>query len=491
LTSSLLDAPPVLGAQRPRLSCFPPAVSTESGREAVELAAVFGLVLDEWEAWALEMMCAERADGRWAAWEVGLVVPRQNGKGAILEARELAGLFLFGERTIMHSAHEYKTALDHQSRLEELIAGSPEFSKRVLTKRHANGQEAIVLRSGAQIRFFTRTKSGGRGLGGELVVFDEAMILPQTAVGALMPTLSARSMHGNPQLVYAGSPVDQTIHDHGQHLAKIRARALAGGDPSLAYMEWSIDRATPDDVTVADALDPSAWAQANPGLGIRISEEWIAGEQRSLDPRTFAVERLSVGDWPDPDQQQSLIPVEVWRALTDADSSFRGGLVFAFDVSPLREWATVAVCGLRADGVPHVEVVHRERGTGWVLERLVELVEEHKPLAVVYDDSGPAGSLIQEATKLGCETVAVNGGEYAEACGVFFDAVSQQQVRHLGTTELELAIRGAATRPLGDRWAWGRKSSAVDITPLVAVTLALWGVQSGRFRRRRPMIAAI
>jgi hypothetical protein len=169
LTSSVLAVPPgLVGAQRPRVSYFPPSVSTESGREAVELAAVFGLVLDEWEAWALEMMCAERADGRWAAWEVGLVVARQNGKGAILEARELAGLFLFGEKTITHSAHEFKTSLDHQGRLETLIAGSPEFSRRVASVRHANGQESINLKSGASIRFFTRTKSGGRGLGGEL-----------------------------------------------------------------------------------------------------------------------------------------------------------------------------------------------------------------------------------------------------------------------------------------------------------------------------------
>ena len=32
----------------------------------------------------------EKPDGRWAADEVGIVVPRQDGKGAIFEARELA-----------------------------------------------------------------------------------------------------------------------------------------------------------------------------------------------------------------------------------------------------------------------------------------------------------------------------------------------------------------------------------------------------------------
>jgi hypothetical protein len=37
-------------------------------------------------------------------------------------------------------------------------------------------------------------------------------------------------------------------------------------------------------------------------------------------------------------------------------------------------------------------------------------------------------------------------------------------------------LKGATQRPLGDRWAWSRKNSSIDISPLVAVTLALWGV---------------
>ena len=42
------------------------------------------------------------------------------------------------------------------------------------------------------------------------------------------------------------------------------------------------------------------------------------------------------------------------------------------------------------------------------------------------------------------------------------------------TRELVEAIKGAGTRALGDGWCWSRKSSRVDISPLVASTLALW-----------------
>jgi hypothetical protein len=69
---------------------------------------------------------------------------------------------------------------------------------------------------------------------------------------------------------------------------------------------------------------------------------------------------------------------------------------------------------------------------------------------------------------------------------MFYDAVDQDALRHLNTAELNAAIHGAATRPLGDAWAWSRKSSGTDISPLVACTLALWAHEvHGRRTRNR------
>ena len=57
----------------------------------------------------------------------------------------------------------------------------------------------------------------------------------------------------------------------------------------LAYFEWSLDFDSPDDVP--DKFDLEAVAVANPAFGIRISEDYIAAEHETLDPRTRAVER--------------------------------------------------------------------------------------------------------------------------------------------------------------------------------------------------------
>ena len=123
------------GVQDPRVSCWPGYVAS-SGREALDLARSVGLWLDPWQALVLDHALGERADGKWSAFECAVIVPRQNGKGGILEARELAGLFLFGEQLILHSAHEFKDldlstpilTVSGWSTMGELVAGDEVFA---------------------------------------------------------------------------------------------------------------------------------------------------------------------------------------------------------------------------------------------------------------------------------------------------------------------------------------------------------------------------
>ena len=98
---------------------------------------------------------------------------------------------------------------------------------------------------------------------------------------------------------------------------------------------------------------------------------------------------------------------------------------------------------------------------------------------VFCDSAGPASSLVP-ALEEQLEVTQISARELANACGLFYDAVEQQELRHLGTAELIAALRGAQRRALGDAWAWSRKNSAVDISPLVAVTIGLWGISTAR-----------
>lgn len=484
MTNSRLVA--ARGSQLPRLWSVPEYVSS-AGQEAVELARMAGLLLDPWQEFVLGHSLGERVDGRWAAFEVALVVPRQNGKGAVLEARELAGLFLLGEQLIIHSAHEFATSREALLRMEALIEGCADLSRRVRQVLRSHGDEGFVLRSGQRLRYKTRTKGGGRGFSANCVVLDEAMILPGTALGALLPTVSAQQ---NPQIWYAGSAVDQLVHEHGVVLSRIRERGIRGDDPALAFFEWSVD-GEPSRVDQSDLADRERWACANPGLGIRISEEHVEKEQRSLDPRTFAVERLGVGDWPSADGEGGVIPFDDWLGLFDEDSEALDPVCFAFAVAPDRSSSAIAAAGLRDDGRVHVEVVDHAGGAGWIVPRLVELVGRHGPRASVCDGKGPAGSFLPSLEAAGVDVLAVTGTEYARACGLLVDAVTDGRLRHLATPELSAAVRRATKRPLGESWAWSRKGSGVDITPLEAATLAFWAAAAPLAKDSTPMLAFV
>jgi len=456
---------------------------SSAGVEAIKLATRAGLELDTWQQFVLMRSLGERADGKWSAFEVGLVVPRQNGKGSILEARELAGLFLFGEKLLIHSAHEQATSSEHFRRLLQLIEGVPEFDRRVLKAPKGKGMESIELRGGQRIFFKTRTAGGGRGLTGDFVALDEAMFLSEATIGALVPTVAARSVHGNPQLWYTGSAVDQQKHEHGVVLARVRERGMKV-TPRVAYFEWSAGGSDPSVVPDGVRSDPEVWAQANPGMGIRIAAEHIENESAgALGPREFAVERLGIGDWPTTDGSAAQVISDAdWLAVKDRGSGIEGKVSLAFDVRPDRSMSAIAAAGLNADGRHHIEVIDHVPGTRGVVARLVGLAVKHGADVIVYDSFGPAGSLEVElrnaADESGIGLRPVTGREHAEACGQLFDAVDQDTVRHGGTHELAAAIKGAAKRPLGDAWAWSRKGSAVDISPLVACTLAFWAVEA-------------
>jgi phage terminase large subunit-like protein len=436
--------------------------------------------LDPWQQEILRMALREDTNGegvdRWAAFEVGLVVGRQNGKGTILEARELAGLFHFGERLILHSAHEFKTATEAFRRVLSLVDNTDHLRKLVKKVQVGHGDEGIELRSGARLRFVARSTGSGRGFSGDCVILDEAYALTAKQLQALLPTLSARP---NPQLWYTSSP--SLDGASGAELMRIRDRG-SGATARLAYFDYG----APGDLDHLEDLDlddVELWKRCNPSFGIRISEDFVRAERAAMTPEGFARERLGV--WPAPVIAGGAIDVAKWIALLDAGSSRSGDVACAVDISPLRDYAAIVMYGPRADGVGHAQVVRYHPGTDWIIPAIAEIQAKLTPVAWGMG-TGTYKSLREELAKIEIVTPAdghkpargdiclVAGGDMAAACGQIIDAVKQGSLRHVSDSPLENAVRGAKLRQTGDVVAWARKESAVDISPLVGLTLARW-----------------
>jgi hypothetical protein len=259
--------------------------------------------------------------------------------------------------------------------------------------------------------------------------------------------------------------------------AKVRGRAIEGR-PGLCYSEWSLPYDDPEAVPAEVATDMDVIAEVNPSMGLGLSAEVVRNEQESMIPRSFAVERGGVGDWPRTTTEvERKIELVDWRKLIDVESKIAGPLCIAFDVSPERS-ASIAAAGYREDGKVHVEVIDHQPGTRWLGARLAKVAAKHEPVAVVCDARGPAGSLLDALDILGVKVEEAAASEHARGCGQLVDLVDAGELRHLGSGELEAALVGARTRALGEAWAWARQGSSVDISPLVAVTLAVWGLQA-------------
>jgi hypothetical protein len=155
-----------VGDQRPRLSNVPQGVRSE-GPDATELAALCGLHLDPWQAYALDCLLQRRANGRWVTKTGLLVVPRQNGKGAVDEAWELSRIFLLKVPEVRHTAHHARTAKDAFEKMRYRIKASDVLDDRLMPDRSggirtANGEWGFTFRSGQKLTYSTRTEGAGR-----------------------------------------------------------------------------------------------------------------------------------------------------------------------------------------------------------------------------------------------------------------------------------------------------------------------------------------
>lgn len=486
---SLISPPAsLIGARRPRVELAPPYAYT-LGREACELAESAGLVADPWQSDAIDLMLACRADGKWACYEYGEIVARQNGKGSILEIRVLAGFLLLGEQLIMWSAHEYKTSMEAFRRMRTLFRRlgkqvSPTNENLwdvdgVLIKFiNTNGEEGFErLDTEARIKFVARSKGSGRGFSGDLVIIDESFAYTMEQQDALMPAMAARP---NAQIIYTSSP--PLSGATGEVMFALKARADAGGDDGLGWRDWGV-AGDLDHLEDIDLDDRALWAASNPALGMRLTEETIVRERRSMGPAGFARERLCI--WPQIARGNLVIDPASWARMADAESRREGQVAVAVDLSPLRDYAAVCVYGERGDGFGHVQLADYRPGTKWVADRLVELRAALNPVSVAMG-RGTFAFLEVELAKAGfvrpddtenpaAGDLAVTGAvEMAAATGQLLEAVREESFRYVPARPLDLAVAGAKTRQTGDTIAWTPKGAEVDTSPLVAMSLARW-----------------
>lgn len=160
-----------MGSQEPSARIAPDYRQTD-GLDAERLLRVGQTILDPWQGDVLCDWMGRAASGKWSAPTCGGSVPRQNGKSLLVQGRAEAGMLLFNE-TVIYTAHLQKTATETFEEMRSFFE-HPKLRSYVSEIKTALGREQIILKSGARIKFLARTRNGGRGQHGDLLIFDEA-----------------------------------------------------------------------------------------------------------------------------------------------------------------------------------------------------------------------------------------------------------------------------------------------------------------------------
>lgn len=444
-----------------------PAYTATDGGDALKILQMGGIILDPWQADIMDDWMSLTKSKRWAARTCGVSIPRQNGKTALVQGRAITGMLLYNEQVI-YTAHLQKTATETFEEMRDFFE-KPRLKKYVKDIKTALGREQIILTSGARIKFLARTRNGGRGQHGDLLIFDEAQELDDDQQASFLPAISASL---NPQTIAVGTPPGP--QSPGVVFRAIRQRALKGETESMAWCEYSVSE-------IGDTSDRARWAATNPAMGRRILESTIQGESEQMPPDTFARERLG---WWAPIIEKHIEPAiapEIWDACSSDEPKPEGktayGIKFAADGSE------VCLCGAVCpkDGKARISLIER-RPTGMGIRWLADWLNHRVKIGccVVIDGRNGVDVLvdrISDTWRAKNSVIRPRATDMIAATSLLMTELTEQTVTWYAEQEaLKDSALSAVRRPISGGWGFGGDDSA----PIEAASLALWGCRNSK-----------
>jgi len=454
------------------------------GGKAAKVMQKLGFEPMPWQRYVLDVALEIDPDtGLFAYREVGLSVPRQQGKTQQILAVMVHRIMAWERQNVTYGAQNRVMAKKRwEDEFLETLDSSSLFGK--YRPRRTTGNEAIIWGSTRSMLGITsNTEKAGHGPPLDLGVIDEAFAHEDDRLEqAFSPAMVTKPMA---QLWWASAGgTDKSFWLNKKRTAGrqlIERLWETGEHPATAYFEWFAPDHMPRN-------DPATWRAALPALGHTVTESVIRAELEKLDPAEFDRAYLNRTRKSVPAEDPN-VPKAAWPELSDETAMPEGEKAFAVDVSQDRGSSSIGVASVREDGRTHLELVDRRPGTDWVVPALVRLARLWDPLVVAIGSSGaPAGSLIDDLVAAGITVpedkdqphrghlVVARTNDFVEACGQMADAMNQGTAVHRDQADLTGAVNGARSRRVGDAWALDRTNSLADVAPFVAATLARWAL---------------
>lgn len=448
-----------------------PEWDTNDVLDTLDLLAEAGFECMDWQGFLLEAWMGIQPNGRWSAPIVGNETSRQQGKTRCIQGRSAAEM-LFYTGTVIYTAQLQKTSTETFEEMAQLM--DTKKLRKYLTRngiRTALGREEIRLKSGAKMKFLARTRNGGNGQHGSLLIFDEAQYLEPQSQGSFLGAISACRTVRGPQTIYNGNAPEEA--DYALVFERIRSDALSGNTKRTAWTEWSCGdtKEPPEDID-----DRELWKRCNPSWGILLQPDTAESEFESLEPVQFAHQRL--GWFKQRDGADNLFTAEEWDALEveDAPDTWER-LTYGIRFRPDGKSVALSVCVVNGDRM-HIELIREELmalGIEWLVEFIA--LRARESAAIVIDGKSDVEDLRQRLIKKKVpknRIVAGSPATAASAAGMFLNAVRDGSLSHVADKVLRDAVLEAQKRKIGEGFGFdGQCVERID-----SCALAIYGAKT-------------
>lgn len=435
--------------------------------EVSELAEKIGQPLLEWQKLILKDMLTVDANNQFIKRSILLLIARQSGKSHLARMRVLAGLFCFGEKDILMMSSNRSMALKSFNIIADIIERN-DFLRVQLKNgdpkkgiRRTNGDERIILESGAQIEVVAATSDGARGRTADLLWIDELREVTEVAMDASKSVTLTRP---NSQRLFtsnAGDAFSKVLND-------LHEQCLNNPPKSLGFYEYS---APP----FCDIWDRKAWAMANPSLGYLIPEEAI--EETIATSTMEAARTETLCQWIS--SISSPFTPGSWEDICDRSLEMSPGplTVFAFDIDMSRRNAALIAGQILPDGRIGVALVQTWESQISVdeLKIAVEIkdwCDKYKPRVVLYDRYTTL-AVAERLQKSGVMVETIVGAEFYAACSTLKDQIDNKRVVHAGQDVLDQQMMNCGAKSTDSSWRLIRKASAGPIVGPIALAMVV------------------
>jgi hypothetical protein len=165
------------GNQKPRIDIYHDG-DISLAEKIITLLDSYNRTPLQWQKAILRRWMARDDEDKWANQTAGLIVPRQNGKSWLAEARILGGMIFLGEHLI-YTAHQSSTVDEIKRRILRFFYDAEPEIRDLLTSefdKEPKSFDYIELRNGGRCIFRTRTRSSGLGFTSDAIVNDECFL---------------------------------------------------------------------------------------------------------------------------------------------------------------------------------------------------------------------------------------------------------------------------------------------------------------------------